>query len=99
MLRRCVVVAHLMAALAHLIENLHETSRLPGGLKLQCIDEFMCACFHVLYGYCQAAKKANNTFAAFSAARFMKVLISFSPSPPPARSLRERKAMNGTPLL
>ena len=58
-----------------------------------------CARVFMFYGYCQAAKKANNTFAAFPAARFMKVLISFSPSPPPARSLRERKAMNGTPLL
>lgn len=41
----------------------------------------------------QAARNASMTFAELSAAMFMKVPISFSPSPPPARSLSERKAM------
>jgi hypothetical protein len=47
----------------------------------------------------QAARKASMTLAELSAAMPMKVPISFSPSPPPARSLSERKAMYGTPLL
>ena len=45
-----------------------------------------------------AAKNACTTSAELLDARLMKVAIWFSPSPPPARSDSERKAMNGTPL-
>ena len=43
--------------------------------------------------YFQAARNARSTLAELAAAKPMKVPISFSPSPPPARSLSERKAM------
>ena len=42
---------------------------------------------------CHAARKASSTLAELSAASWKKVPSSFSPSPPPARSLSERKAM------
>ena len=45
-----------------------------------------------------ADRNASSTRAELSAAMPMKVPISFSPSPPPARSLSERNAMYGTPL-
>src|SRR6218665_2789533 len=48
--------------------------------------------------HCQAARKASSTLAELAAANCMKVAISLSPAPPPARSLSERKAMKGTPL-
>ena len=49
--------------------------------------------------YCgSAAMNEVTTAAELAEARPMKVPISFAPSPPPARSDRERKAMNGTPL-
>ena len=45
-----------------------------------------------------AERNAFTISAELLNARLMKVPLSFSPSPPPARPERDRNAMNGTPV-
>ena len=52
-----------------------------------------------IYPLSQASRNASNTRAELLAAKLRNVFISLAPSFPPARSLSERNAINGTPLL
>ncbi|MCY1540129.1 hypothetical protein D9M68_757490 [compost metagenome] len=93
-----VVAQHLAARVAHDVDG----GLRPQGLRQR--REEIAGAVHARqqhktrqapgrHRHFHAARKASMTLAELSAAMLMKVPISFSPSPPPARSLSERKAM------